>query len=989
MSLPRLFSSFWCLLNLCLTIVFATSDTNLVQRCVGGGVITPGWTVPKGDIVLEVGTPLEIFCTLDLNNTMAKNYTAQDIIFKKGNDKIDSKYVTVVNQTTARLSMENLPISPVSEYFYCFLVLQRGSKVTYYASISSLETTPSNDPPEVLICLNTVAIGSKPKEVNNFTCLSHNWEVLNCTWDEPNNGIKTNYSIFYSIPRRAGRNQLFGCPVREEKSCGWTMTTNPPYRRTFEYINFQIDGSNKFGNVSQTFKFHNYAHVIPNPPSRLVTVNKTAHSIYLQWNIGILEVFEKGIVFKVKYTWESSKYWNVHEYHHKDVEKERDKVRVNITDLKYPNIPYEFRVYMKSSVAGDDGWSEPASLIAKTSPVAPYRSPETDVGSFEIYSVHSHHRDILVYWKQLPDEEHNANNFQYEITVFEDNIEVNVKPISVTKTYAKFTNLSFNSYRFEIKSVNAIGSSPNPSIVYLPKKYLILPEPILFTKVDFGDGIYELSWKLPNATDDKVANFTIFWCESNREYPYPCTSFLNWTHLEAGTSKHNFTAKPQVGYQFAISVNSVNSSSGMLWALCTVLHNQVNKIRNVWMGKVGSNFMDLRWKLECSERVEGIKGYNITYCQVSDEHKHRCVDSEKTYLVYGDVTTIHGNITGLQPFTSYKASVAIFTDKLLGPPSEYLFNKTQDGAPDMKFIKVEVLNITDSTAIIKWNPPTNLNGILDHYEVYYNNEKKIVNETIAVLTGLKSYDMYHVRVVACTAVCSRTDPVALHTKIGAPGEVRKISAEKINSVHMKLKWELPAVPAGPNPVYDVKIQFDEPEQNSTFDEFETSETEATVKIPCKQEPTHSAYTFFVRAKNTDDSDVNNVKHYSGPWSSAYTIDCMNGGGLPTMWKVLLVLSVCTLFVSIFAFFGKKGIYKCQQMKKVEVVLPAKFTIPQLFPNEVKDVSYHVDIKSWTDSNEIDRLNKSSDTDHSSIDCIDLDVDTDREISRSSSGCYTS
>lgn len=993
MSPHRSISVHWCFLKLILIIGFAVGEPNS-NRCVGGGVITPGWTVPKGDIVLEVGTPLEIHCILDPTHNQTKGYSSKDIIFKRGDKTINDKYVTVVNSTTARLYMDDLPISVDNEIFYCSLNLSGGNNTnnsensTY--SASSLEMPLiSNEPKEQLICLNSVVIGSKPKEVTNFTCISHNWEVLNCSWVEPKNGIKTNYSIYYMLTRRAGRNQLFGCPSHEERFCEWTMTTTPQYRRTFEFIYFQIDGSNKFGNITQTFKWHNYAHVIPAPPTNLMCLNKTSNSIHLQWNIGMLEVFEKGLTYRIKYAWERSDVWQVIELNTKDVERDKDFIKYNVTGLKYPNMAYDFRIYMKSSVADEQGWSLPSTVVLKTSPCAPYKSPETDLGGFEIHNEHLH-RDVIIYWKHIPNEEHNGDNFRYEISVFENDIAVNVTPVVLTDTCAKYTGLSFGAYRFVIRAMNANGTAPQSSVVYVPRKYEILPEPALFTKVDFGDGSYELSWKLANMTTDKISNYTIFWCESNRDYPYPCNSFLNWTHLTAGTFQHNFTAKKHVGYQFAISVNSINSSSGMSWALCTVLHNQVNRIRNVWIGKVGSFYIDFRWKLECAERVEGIKGYNITYCPVNEYNRHKCIGEVKSYLVYGDVTTNHANITNLMPYTMYKMSVSIFTDKTLGPPSDYLYNRTLDGAPDMKNIKIEISNVTASSAVIRWNPPANFNGPLDHYEVIYNEKSMIVNGTTAVLIGLNPYDDYQLRVIACTAVCARTEQLTFNTLIGNPSEVRKVSTEKLNSVHFKLKWEEPSIRGGPNPKYDVRIQLDDPESNSTFDQFETSETSATVKSPCKQEqPTQAVYTFFVRAKNTNDKNASNPIQYYGPWTAAYTIDCANPSSLSTMWKIMIAVFLITLFGSIFGFVGKKGFYKCQQMKKVEVVLPAKFTIPQIFPNDVKDTTYQIDIKSWTDINEIDHLNKLSDAEQSSMDCIDLDVDTDRETSRSSSGCYTS
>lgn len=46
---------------------------------------------------------------------------------------------------------------------------------------------------------------------------------------------------------------------------------------------------------------------------------------------------------------------------------------------------------------------------------------------------------------------------------------------------------------------------------------------------------------------------------------------LEWHTVPANESTHNVTVKTNKNYQFAISVNTPTSNSGMKWAKCTVL----------------------------------------------------------------------------------------------------------------------------------------------------------------------------------------------------------------------------------------------------------------------------------------------------------------------------------------------------------------------------------------------------------------------------------
>lgn len=50
-------------------------------------------------------------------------------------------------------------------------------------------------------------------------------------------------------------------------------------------------------------------------------------------------------------------------------EKAKGYYHYEITDLKYPFTNYDFRIYIRSSIArGDDKWSSPSSIILKTKP---------------------------------------------------------------------------------------------------------------------------------------------------------------------------------------------------------------------------------------------------------------------------------------------------------------------------------------------------------------------------------------------------------------------------------------------------------------------------------------------------------------------------------------------------------------------------------------------------------------------------------------------
>ena len=47
------------------------------------------------------------------------------------------------------------------------------------------------------ICNQIFSVGYEPLPPENFTCISENWQSLNCTWDVPKNPIRTKYELNY------------------------------------------------------------------------------------------------------------------------------------------------------------------------------------------------------------------------------------------------------------------------------------------------------------------------------------------------------------------------------------------------------------------------------------------------------------------------------------------------------------------------------------------------------------------------------------------------------------------------------------------------------------------------------------------------------------------------------------------------------------------------------------------------------------------------
>ena len=293
---------------------------------------------------------------------------------------------------------------------------------------------------------------------------------------------------------------------------------------------------------------------------------------------------------------------------------------------------------------------------------------------------------------------------------------------------------------------------------------------------------------------------------------------------------------PKKVYQFAISANTKHASSGMVWASCTVIHNRVaSKMKSVWINKIGSDYIEVGWKLDCSDRVGIVEGFNIYYCPIVAPYNRNCKEPKLNTTIKADITTIHGVIRDLKPYTTYILTVAVLTKHGEGQHSDPLYNTTLEAAPSTPPQDVRVINATNTTMLVTWKPPAAMNGVLRYYEVYYNNSKKSLtkrvdeanhpelqgfithgNRSIQVeLQNLSSHETYSIEVEACTVACSaKSKPIYNVTDIGTPGKIAIPIVRFINSSQVSVRWSKPQNSAGRLDYYQISSSDGEI-QNST------------------------------------------------------------------------------------------------------------------------------------------------------------------------------
>ncbi|XP_046745303.1 cytokine receptor-like [Diprion similis] len=741
-------SSTWGFHLMCLLCLLTVRGVHGSQCALG--LYTPGRTWPQGDISLEYGQTLRIYCILDdtLMGSRLNSTNSTDLVFLRNGREMESEYVSVINETTIVLHVEKP--EPSNDMYYCKLRVNNGYEPRYEA-----------------VCLNKVTIGFKPEKPLNFTCVSQNWENLICTWVPAPNHVTTRFSLGYQLPGRAGGRSTFNCPESNSdqllppNTCMWDALTDPSYRMVHENFKFLLRAENLLGTNLFTYQFHHWANVIPAKPVGLSIVRKTSSSALLHWNIPYpMGAFPPGLYHKVSYQseWDDPKKWETKYIKTGSCDEEK---YFDLSDLPYANAAYNVRVFSKSALAVDeDKWSLSSDLKFRTAATLPGQSPKTILGTFETVVKRSS-RDVYVYWQAIPSYLENGDNFTYEVyTVEEDGKLVNLKPDEITKTYAMFKEISLNSdFKFQIVAMNCMGVSERKSTIYVPSENQRPKEPTEITKIAFDGGLFELSWDSTFSTD--ILNYTIFRCENNRDRPYQCSGYLDWITVTPNTKTYNITVPDETKlYQFAVAANTDRGSSGMAWAPCTVIHNSViGKMNSIWVNNVDSSLIEIGWKLKCSDRTDSVNGFILYYCPIEKPKYHNnCKGSKLRKIVPGDRNTIRGVVDGLKPYTTYMLSIAVLTKNGEGPHSDSIFATTLEAAPSSP--QNVIATVTGTSMTVEWKPPSDLNGVLRYYTVHYSREPKGYNQQIkinnrTVVRDLEPNVVYNVSVSACTVLCGK------------------------------------------------------------------------------------------------------------------------------------------------------------------------------------------------------------------------------------------
>ncbi|XP_074868405.1 phosphatidylinositol phosphatase PTPRQ isoform X2 [Carettochelys insculpta] len=229
-----------------------------------------------------------------------------------------------------------------------------------------------------------------------------------------------------------------------------------------------------------------------------------------------------------------------------------------------------------------------------------------------------------------------------------------------------------------------------------------------------------------------------------------------------------------------------------------------SSVQNIYYKNISSSSVLLYWDPPTNPNGK-ITHYTIYAMELDTMRAFHMTTANNSFL-----------ITGLKKYTNYKMRVAASTtvgESALSEEND-IFVRTLEDEPSSPPQNVEVFDVTATGIYLRWSPPEQPDGIITHYEVFYNHDHDIfiknTSATSIFLSGMKPYTLYNISVRAFTKVGHGNQssvPLSVRTSETVPDTApENITYRNISSTEVELSFFPPSVPNGIIQQYTVYLR---------------------------------------------------------------------------------------------------------------------------------------------------------------------------------------
>nr|XP_051702470.1 phosphatidylinositol phosphatase PTPRQ [Oryctolagus cuniculus] len=457
-----------------------------------------------------------------------------------------------------------------------------------------------------------------------------------------------------------------------------------------------------------------------------------------------------------------------------------------ITGLK-KYTKYKMRVAASTHV-GESSLSEENDIFIRTPEDEPESSPQ-DVQVIDVTAT-----EIRLKWS--PPEKPNGIIVAYEV-LYENRDTLLMKNSSTTNIILRDLK-PYTLYNVSVRSYTRFGHGHQSSSALSVRTAETVPDsaPENITYKNISSGEIELSFLPPSSPNGIIQKYTIYLKRNNgnEERTINATSL---TQNIKGLKKYT---------QYLIEVSaSTLKGEGVRSAPISILTEEDapdSPPQDFSVKQLSGVTVKLSWQPPLEPN--GIILYYTVY--VWDSSSLKTINVTETSSEFSD----------LDYNAEYSAYVTASTRFGAGKSRSRIISfRTPEGAPSDPPKDVHYVNLSSSSIILFWTPPSKPNGIIQYYSVYYRNNSgtfmqnftlhevtnDLYNMTVsAVIENLAIFSYYTFWITASTSVGNgnkSSDIVQVYTDQDIPeGLVGNLTYESISSTAINVSWVPPSQPNG-------------------------------------------------------------------------------------------------------------------------------------------------------------------------------------------------
>nr|XP_017527742.2 phosphatidylinositol phosphatase PTPRQ [Manis javanica] len=457
-----------------------------------------------------------------------------------------------------------------------------------------------------------------------------------------------------------------------------------------------------------------------------------------------------------------------------------------ITGLK-KYTKYKMRVAASTHV-GESPLSEENDIFVRTLEDEPESSPQ-DVEVVEVNA-----GEINLKWS--PPEKPNGVIIAYEV-LYKNINTLFMKNTSTTNIILRDLK-PYTLYNISVRSYTRLGHGNQLSSLLSVRTSETVPDsaPENITYKNISSGEIELSFLPPSSPNGIIEKYTIYLKRSNENEERA----INTTYLTQNIKG----LKKYTQYMVEVSASTLQGE-GVRSAPISVLTEEDapdSPPHDFSVEQLSGVTVKLSWQPPLEPN--GIILYYTVY--VWNRSSLKTLNVTETSLKFSDLDY---NVE----YSAYVTASTRFGD---GKMRSNIINfRTPEGAPSDPPKDVHYANLSSSSIILFWMPPSKPNGIIQHYSVYYSNTSSTFmqnftlhevtsesdNLTVsAIIDKLAIFSYYTFWVTASTSVGDgnkSSDVVQVYTDQDLPeGVVGNLTYESISATAVNVSWGPPSQPNG-------------------------------------------------------------------------------------------------------------------------------------------------------------------------------------------------